>query len=284
MSTALEFNIMDYTEKKLKAHYQNNTEFNQELFLSYEFYKTRLFPFVKDQDLERLESELLESIKSQIFNGYFMAVEFLNQEDTEIGEEWFQQSAGMIAQQLPDLLRAITDNQLEEVITYEPLKKLTSWLVVNYEGVYSTLMDISLNTACMGAKWALIDEGDKRGIKLYQAQHKGILAYLDDVTFLTPDSYITNTAMNQASEVWELIHSNHNTLDKIGEVTILVVQGLESTRSYFINVSIRNTFTQEQQQEMINSIVTRVMALNDVERSQINLTGASIEEFYYFTN
>lgn len=283
MSTAKELNISDYTDKKLKAHYQNNEEFNQELFLSYEFYKSRFIPLINDHDVERLENELLTSIKSQIFNGYFMAVEFLNHVETQISDEWFQQSAGMIAQQLPDLLREITENQLEEVIAYDHLKKLASWLVVNYEGVYPTLMDISLNTACLGAKWALIDEGVKRGIKLYKPQHKGILGNLDDVTFINPESYITCTTMNQSAEVWDLIKSNHNTLDKVGEVTILAVQGSENQQAYFVNINIRNTFSQEQQQEFINSVVTRVMALNDVQRSHINLTGAAVEEFYYFT-
>lgn len=283
MSTAIELNFSNYTDKKLKAHYQNNEEFNQEIFLSYEFYKSRLIPLVKDHDVERLENELLDSIKSQIFNGYFMVVEFLNHEETQIENKWFQQSAGMIAQQIPDMLREITGNQLEEVITYDHLKKLASWLVVNYEGVYPTLMDISLNTACMGAKWALIDEGEKRELKLYEPQHKGILGNLDDVTFINPESYITCKTMNQSTEVWELIKSNRNTLDKIGEITILAVHGAENQQAYFVNVNIRNTFSQMQQEELINSIVTRVMALNDIERSQITLTGAAIEEFYYFT-
>ncbi|QCJ45479.1 hypothetical protein FAY30_26430 (plasmid) [Bacillus sp. S3] len=284
MSTTVELDISDYTDRKLKAHYQNNEGFNKDLFLVYEYYKSKLLPLVKAQDAARLENELLESIKSQIFNGYFMAVEFLNLEETQISDEWFQQSAGMIAQQLPDMLREITGNQIEEVITYDHLKKLASWLVVNYEGVYPTLMDISLNTACIGAKWALLDEGEKRGLKLYQPQQKGILANFDDVAYLNPESYITCSAMNQLSEVWELIKSNYNTLDKIGEVSILAVPGPMGQQAYFVNVNIRNTFTQEQQEELINSIVIRVMALNDVQRNQITLTGASIEEFYYFTN
>lgn len=284
MSTAVELNIVDYTDKKLRAHYQNDESFNQELYLAYEYYRSRLLHLVKEQNVERLENELFESIKSQIYNGYFMAVEFLNQEDTQIMGEWFQQSSGMIAQQLPDLLREITGNQLEEVITYDHLKKLTSWLVIQYEGVYPTLMDISLNTACIGAKWALLDEGEKRGLNLYHPHHKGILANVDDVTFLNPETYITCGTMNQASEVWEIIKSNYHTLDKIGEATILSVPGSEGQQSYFITVNIRNTLSQEQQEGLIHSIVTRVMALNDVQRNQINLTGASIEEFYYFSN
>ncbi|RHW35977.1 hypothetical protein D1B31_17975 [Neobacillus notoginsengisoli] len=284
MSNVLVVDISDYTNKKLKAHYQNNEEFNQELAISFEFYKNRFLPLVKEQDIERLERELLSSIKSQIYNGYFMAMEFLSHEDTQIEDSWFQQSHGMIAQQIPDLLRTITGNKLEDVITYEPMRKLSSWLVIDYGADYPSLMELSLNTACIGAKWALLDEGEKQGLNAYQAQYKGLLANLDDITFLDPETYITAVAMNPSVEIWEVIKSKHIQLDKIGEVTILSIKELENQSKMFVNVSLKNTFSPEEQETLLNNIVTRVMALNDVERENITLAAAMVDEFYYFTN
>lgn len=284
MTNNVKTNIFEYTDKKLRAHSQNNEDFSRELAIIFEFYKARLQQFINDEDTDRMEKELLESIKSQLFNGYFMFLEFLNSEETTVIDEWFIQSTDMIAQQLPDFLRTISGNNLDDVITNQPLKQLSSWLVMKYEGVYPFLMDISLNTACMGAKWAILDEGNKRGLKPYQSQHRGILGNLDDVTFINPQCYISCNIMNEAAEVWDIINSNYSELDKIGEVTTLSIQGEEGNESFYMNINLKNSLSQVQQQELINSLVTRLIVLKKIERTQITLTSSSVEGFYYFLN
>lgn len=122
MTNKVQDDIFAYTDKKLRAYSQNNDDFNRELAIIFEFYKARLQQFINDEDTDRMEKELLDSIKSQLFNGYFMFLEFLNNEETTVNDEWFIQSPDMIAQQLPDLLRTISGNNLDEVITNQTLK------------------------------------------------------------------------------------------------------------------------------------------------------------------
>ncbi|MEI2356285.1 hypothetical protein [Mesobacillus zeae] len=280
-----EKNIFEYTNKKLKALIQNNEDFNKELATAYEFYKTRLLQLIKDEDTEKLESELFSSIKSQIFNGYFIALEFLGDEETKIEDEWFKQSEGMIAQQLPDILRNITGNKLEEIITYDSLKNLSSWLIKKYEGVYPLLMDISLNTACIGAKWALKDEGEKRGAMCYQPRHKGILADLDEVTYINPQTYINTNIVNESAEVWDIINSNYIEMDKIGEAIVLKTSSEDKVEGrFYLSVNFKNTLSNSNQDDLIHSLLTRLMVINEVERDHLIVTAAAVEEFYYFTD
>lgn len=273
--------IFDYTQQKLKAHYQNDKEFNRELATIYEFYKIKLSSILTEDQREKMEKMLEESIKQQIFNGYYMGLELL-QSDYHFENEWFQQSEGMIAQQLPDLLRRATNNQIEEVVTDKTLQRLMTWLVVEYEGVYPLLMDISLNTACMGLKWALKDEGSKRQIDLYESSFKGMLGNLDDITFITPQSYIQLVVTNEGSEVWEIINSDYKTLEKIGEVNVVRIDAADNTDRYYLNISVKDSLSESEQKSLIEDISARVMMFNDVERAHLTLTASTVREYYSF--
>lgn len=275
-------NIFNYTDQKLKAHIQNNQDFKNELDTAFDYYRTVFMAKIKDSDRARFEKELTDSVNGQVFNGYFIIQEAFNSEGTEITDEWFQQSKGSLAQQMPDTLRDLSGNNLEEVITHEPLKKLSSWLVVEYEDVYHTLMDLSINAACVGAKWALYDEAEKRGIQLSSPQYNGLLAPLDDITFINPQHYISVAVMNDKSEVWEIVNSKYTGLEKMGEVNILEYVANEGTTAYFMNINISNSLPEEQQQEIIYTLSSEFMQRNNVQRAQMSITVALVSDFLMF--
>jgi hypothetical protein len=279
-----ERNIYDYTDQKLKAHVQNNEEFNLELANTFAYYKEKLLDIANESDNEQLEADFFNCIKSQIFNGYFMVQELLSNEETKFVDEWFLQSVGMIAQQLPEMLRIATNDDIEGIITHEPLKKLASKLVVEFEGVYPLLMDISLNTACMGAKWALIDEAEKRGISPYQPQLKGLLFHIDDAVFINPQTYLSCDITTESSEVWTVITSGYSGLDKIAEVTVIKHRGHEGSESYYMNINIKNSLSISDQEPLIDTLAIKLMAKNEIGREQLQLYASSVEEFYQINN
>lgn len=273
-------NIFKYTDQKLKAHIQNTEAFKIELDILFEYYKSMLEEKLKESDRGRFEKELTNSVNGQVFNGYFIIQEALNSEGTEITDEWFKQSKGSLAQQMPDTLRDLTGNNLEEVITHDPLKKLSSWLVVEYEGVYPILMDLSLNAACLGAKWAIYDEAEKRGMEHNSPQYNGLLAPLDDITFLNPQNYISVAVMNEKAEIWEVVNSKYNGLEKVGEVTILeYAAGGEGQLGYFMNVNVSSMLPESQQQEIIYTLSSEFLSRNELNREQLTVTVALVNDF-----
>lgn len=274
-------NLFEQTDQMLKAHYQDNQGFNSDVVTSHEYYQDKLFQIVNEGDKQRIEGSLFQSIKSQIFNGYFMINELL--QNVTIEDEWLTQSKGMIAQQIPEMLLRATNNDLDGIITLNPLNAMASWLVTEYEGIYPLLMDISLNTACIGAKWALIDEAEKRGVSLYQPQHLGMLGYIDDVTYIYPSAYMVCDVSNETSELWSIIYSGYNGYDKLAEVAILksVKSGLEL---YHMNININNRFSIDEQQNLIDNLAIRLMQTNKLERSQLILAASSVTEFYVINN
>lgn len=273
--------IYKYTDQKLKAHVQNTPGFLGELDNLFEHYKFILQPKIKEADYGTLDTSLNEAVNGQVFNGYFMFQEFLNADDTEIADEWFQNSKGAIAQEMPSLLRNITGGNIEEVITNNPLKKMASWLVAAYEDVFPTLMDLSLNAACMGAKWAVYDEAEKRGIIHYNPQTNGKLAFLDDVSFINPESFIIMTAVNEKSEIWEIIKSYSHDYEKIGEVTLLETAGNPDAPKYYMNISIISNLPEGQQEGVVYTLSSMFLERQNADREQLTLTVSMVNEFLY---
>lgn len=282
MTQTTEINTYEYTQKKLKAHQQNNQEFNIDLATIYEFYKNRLLQYVQQDKVEKMENMLFAGIQSQIFNGYFMAMELMQNSESIFEDDWFKQAEGVIAQQIPDMLRVGSNNNLEEVITMDSLREMIKWMVIEYEGVYPTLMDISLNTACLGALWAFKGEANKRGIDFYKSQHKGLLASLDDITFINPQNYLSLAAVNNLSEVWEIINSDYRGLDKIGEVTVLVVGNGDSEESLFLNTSIKTSLTDLERDNLLDQIVTRAIVMNTLDREKITVNLAQVDSYFQY--
>jgi hypothetical protein len=281
MNTSSNNEIYQYTDQKLLAHYQNNQEFNRQLAILNNYYYERLLKIVKIQDKTRLESELFASIKGQIFNGYFMVQELLANPEITIDNEWFKQTEGMITQQIPSILKDAIGENYEEVITNQKLKNLAGWLISEYEGVYPLLMDISLNSACFGAKWALLDEGVKRNLSLTNSQNNGLLGHVDDLTFISPQHYIQCISTNNESEMWEILNSRMKDIEKIGEVAIFRIPSeLENVDNVLLHLYLSEELSETEQQQLINIISSRISTLNNVELNQILIRIATIKDFF----
>jgi hypothetical protein len=285
MNTASNNDIYQYTDQKLLAHYQNNQEFNRQLAILNNYYYEQLLKIVKIQEKPRLETELFASIKGQIFNGYFMVQELLANPEISIDNEWFTQTKGMITQQIPSILKDAIGENYEEVITDHKLKKLAGWLISEYEGVYPLLMDISLNSACFGANWALLDEGAKRNVTVATSQNKGLLGCVDDLTFISPQHYIQCISTTNGSEMWEILNSRMKDIEKIGEVVIFrIATELENVDNVLLNLYLSEELSETEQQQLINIITSRISTINNLELNQIIIRIAIIKDFYELSN
>lgn len=275
--------IYRYTGQKLKANFENVPEFNAEVVTAFEYYKTRLLSRTNPDDHDEIENQLFESVKAQIFNGYFMGLEILN--EIQIEDEWFGNSEGTIAAQIPDLLRQATDNKIEDIVTIEPMRNLISWLITEYEDIFDFLLNISFNCACLGTKWAFLDEGDKRGIKPFEPNQNGLLAVLDSFTYINPETFLDPLVADKNCEVWNILKSDYRQIDKVGEVTVIKFLHNNATDAYYLNISIRNDYTVSEQQQLMTEIAAQLKLMNEeIERENIILNASSVEDFFLIDN
>ncbi|MDA6131490.1 hypothetical protein OSK38_29490, partial [Escherichia coli] len=78
-------------------------------------------------------------------------------------------------------------------------------------------------------------------------------------------NYLSLTAVNSLSEVWEIINSDYRGLDKIGEVTVLAVDIGDSEKGLFLNISIKTSLTDLEQDNLLDQIVTRAVVMNTLD-------------------
>lgn len=282
MTTINKDELWNYTGQKLKAHYQNNEDLSNQIGNLLGYYSERFKGIVKDSELGTLENELYKCIKTQIFNGYFIIQEFLNNDETVFTNEWFTQTENMIAQQIPEFLRTVSGDNREEILLTDTVKNLSSKLLIKYEGVYPILTDLALNASSLGAKRALLDEADKRGVNLSKSQYNGIFGSLDDITYLDPQIYINCLVAYPNTEMWEIIDSSYHDYRYLGELTVFV-QEVEEKPIYMCNIYIKEAIPEMQLQYLINAIQIRLTVRCDIDPvSQLNIRVATISNFYNY--
>lgn len=276
MTTKTTEEIYNYTENRLKAHYQNDSSINEELSNLLSYYNLMLDERVKDEDKGRLKDELFQTITQQIFNGYFIVVEILNLAKEEIPDDNLKQPIGILTQQIPDLLRSVTGENYESTITHEPFRKLSSWLITEYEGIYPLLMDLALNTAVVGSKWAFLDERDKRGLVEETQMEMTLFADPINVTYLNPETYITADIINENAELWTITKTRWNGFDKVGEITIIKTV-LKEVR---LNISIKANIAKAERNIIIDRVIQKVTDSNLIQDTKITITITSANEYF----
>ncbi|MGN7299752.1 hypothetical protein [Ferdinandcohnia sp. SAFN-114] len=273
--------IFQYTEQKLTSHFQNNIKFNQQFFVLTEFYKNKFNGLIKQEDEQIFGEMLFQCSKSQIFNGYFIMRELLLNNQETLSDEWFAQSEGILTEQLPGIIREAAQHDFDNIIIEDEMKRLIRWAITRYEDVYSTLHQISFDLVCYGAKQAVIDERDKKGIQTNEALN-GLLGAVNDLNFISPQSYLTCNAKPSESEIWTLSwwSSIQTTDNKVGEVTVLAIP-LENTTQYALNIYLSKRLPEHERSSVI-SIVLANLIENGIAREDIVMSYALVEEFYIF--
>lgn len=283
MGNIKEMNLYEYTEQKIMSHYQNNPEFNKTFIRMERYYQTKLAFNVKESHLEKFKELFFSGSKAQFFNGYFIIQELLSKEDTQIEDDWLTQPEGYITQQIPQLIRDIT-NEEDEVIYSPDMRKFKMWMITTYEDVLNDLNQTAFDILCHGAKQALLDLRDKRGLEPFDEKESiGILSNFKDFNFITPQVFLDIHLPSQTMESWNLhFWDSINTSDiKAGEVTLITIT--EDVKIiYDLNILLSTRISENERGVIIESILFSVMERNDIPRENIMLRYATVEDFYVF--
>ncbi|PGT82206.1 hypothetical protein [Bacillus sp. AFS040349] len=272
-----------YTEQKLKAHFQNNSEFNASFAVMFDFYRKKFSHIIEEKNKSTFEDRLFTSAKGQYFNGYFMIREMLSHEETQIQNEWLAQPEGIITEEIPQLIKNITGSNFDEVILTEPMQQFTMWAITQYEDILAALNQLAFDIVCLGAKQAILDERDTRGLSEHKSSLEGLLGGVDRATFITPQHFLTCDVKTSETEIWTL--SWWSALDKLdnkaGEVTIVrIIQENESR--YALNVYLSSQVPEHERNLILEQTLTSLMERNEIAREDVTVNFAVVSDFYIF--
>ncbi|MDC3424288.1 hypothetical protein NC797_07170 [Aquibacillus sp. 3ASR75-11] len=281
IETANKEDLFTYTEKKLSSHFQNSGEFNRFFKVMYDYYSNKLNVFIKVEDKEVYESKLFQSAKSQFFNGYYIVREFLADENTNLPDEWLSQPEGFITEEIPGIIKSAAGNNFEEVILSEDMHNLILWAVTRYEDLHALLKQTAFDIVCLGAKQAILDERDNKGIPKPQTAIPGLLGDFDDFMFLTPQHYFQAEVKTDETEIWSLNwwSSLAKEDSKAGEVTLIKIPG-ENNVQYALNLYLTKEIDEHERERILALLLMTLMDKNDIPRNDIMVRFAVVEDFY----
>lgn len=278
--------ILTYTENKLKVLFQNDREFNLQFMIMFEFYRKKFNQNIKETYREEFKDRFFKVAKSQFFSGYFIIREYLTYDSSFISNEWLEQKEGLITEQIPELIRQISSGDYEEIIVTAETKQFTGWAIRTFENVLTLIKQASFDIACLGARQALLDERDLRNIESLEETNQGLLAPYNDLSFVSPQTYLSLSVITDEVEKWDLNWWNalnkQNT--KNGEINITRIFSGDRVEdsTYLMDVYLSVELNETEYTMLLESILALFMERSKVPRENIQLNFARIEEFYIF--
>jgi len=295
--------INEYTQEKLTYHFKNNDKFVEDFATMFYFYSSKFNHIVSEEYLEEFENMLYESAKSQYYNGYYIAREFIEHEETVIPNEWLSKTEGIIKEQIPSMLFEAGGGEFHEIIRTETSQKLVRWCITKFEDIRGLLQEAFVDITLLGSLRAFLDEKETRGVLTTSDQNKelqGLLASYTDLYFVDPQKYLMCLLHNQGSETWEIhLWSSLQLLNtKIGEVTLHNLNRNDLTSMYnhlpvyegtpvemannekiYVSISILELMNEGEINALVDNVVKSIEIRNGISQDNIALTVSIISRY-----
>lgn len=281
MESLTEKDLTQYASDKLRAHFENDSTFLEEFMETLGFYSLKFHRFFKtEEDLKEFNDALYQMSKSQIFQGYYLMLEIIHDEGTDLPAEFFNRPDGYIRQDAPMLLRQALGDALKDVVKTDNTQKFTMWLIKRFEDVYDLIDQTIYDLASLGSFQALLDERAKRNITLDVEPQEMLLGDAGDLIVLNPQIQMVATGKSDTFESWVFqFWSTHTNSDKIGEVVILSFLDSDKLR-YLLNIQIHESISEIERESMVEKISILLAARNDVKKEDIQIQLAVVKDFY----
>ncbi|KAA6446890.1 hypothetical protein [Bacillus swezeyi] len=276
MNKSIYNEVYSYTDKKLKAHFQDNREFTHKFAVMSNFYMSRFQKF-SGRDKETFEDKLFDMFKSQFFTGYFLIREFLSYEDNKFEDQFLTQPIGYLTKEVPGLIKEITGDNYETALHGKILNNVLSWAIQRYEDVRSIILDTAHEIAYLGALQAILDEKEIKSLETVQNSVEGILGTLNDALFLKPSYFAHVIELNESAENWNIYSWGDE--DKLGEITVLKLIG-DGRPHFSINIRLKDVFDEDELKDLIQTLSAQLMDRHTVEYEQLTIHLSEIRDFY----
>lgn len=291
--------LHEYCSEKLTNHFENSNYFMKEFAEMYSFYLKKFNHIVTEDYMEDFKDKLYESAKTQFYNGYFIAREFIDHDETTIPDEWLLSPDGILKEQIPHMLFEAGAGDFNEIIRTATAQKLVSWSITKFEDIRGLLQQTFIDITLLGSWRAFKDERDTRGLSRPIQEHTSFLAEYNDLLFLDPQKYLMCLMKNDGSETWEihLWSSLQVPETKIGEVSIhkLTTSNLSVMSNFpaydnapeamanheklYVSISVLQSNNEEEIDALINNIVLRIVDQNNLEMNNIALSTSLINRY-----
>lgn len=270
------------TSEILQSHFETNQEFRDEFSGYIYFYAQKFKTQLREEQHDEFERIFEEVCKSQFFQGYYLMLEILRDEDTNLPQEFLEQPIGVLTNEVPSMLRKAYQETLKEIIRTAPTQKYVMWMITNYENIYDLVNQVIFDITCLGSRKALLDERLKRDIQ-EKEESKTLLGNGYDLNFITPQTYMKLQTLNSQVETWD-IHwwsTINNERERVGDITAIIINTPnEEVNGYILNIQMLNIIADHEITAFSQKIAYRFSNRNQIPLPNILVNVSVVEEFY----
>ncbi len=273
--------LSKYTNLKLTSHFENNLTFKAQFYFMEEYYLSKFIPIIKETDQDEFISLFNKSVKSQYYTGYYMIRELLEIEGTNL-DEGLTQLEGYLTEEIPHLIKQATGHNFDEAIISEDMQKMILWGITKYEDIRTLLKQTAFDIVCLGAKQALLDERDNKGMEKEENHLKGLIGSIYDYDFIVPQLFLGDPLVSEGVELWPVMwwSSIKEDSKQAGEV-IIGKFNTDGESYYQLKIYLKSVVSEREMQYISTMLLTRMME-NNIERDKITLSLAVVDDFYTF--
>ncbi|NLP52184.1 hypothetical protein [Bacillus sp. RO1] len=270
------------TSEILQSHFETNQEFRDEFSGYIYFYAQKFKKQLREEQHDEFERIFEEVCKSQFFQGYYLMLEILRDEDTNLPQEFLEQPIGVLTNEVPSMLRKAYQETLKEIIRTAPTQKYVMWMITNYENIYDLVNQVIFDITCLGSRKALLDERLKRDIQEIK-ESKTLLGNGYDLNFITPQTYIKLQTINSQVETWD-IHwwsTVNDERERVGDITAIAINTPnEEVNGYILNIQMLNIIADHEITSFSQKIAYRFSNRNQIPLPNVLVNVSVVEEFY----
>ncbi|WP_368502719.1 hypothetical protein AB3N04_01070 (plasmid) [Alkalihalophilus sp. As8PL] len=214
---------VEVSQERLR-HLNNNDEHFHNHLQRTHYYFLAKFDHVYDVEVDAEFSVEFESYAADlIFQGYYLVLELLDDENTSVPADFLTLPNGRIKEMTFSILNGATEDLLN-LLKNKDNSEFDKKLISSTENIASFLTQLKIDYACIGAAQALIDERYNRDLIIQEEPkeaYRGILTRSDDLFSVDPQKYLVCIASSPHGEVWRLYTSSTLPQSRVlGEVRI----------------------------------------------------------------
>ncbi|MFE7064200.1 hypothetical protein ACFVAD_18885 [Sutcliffiella sp. NPDC057660] len=265
----------------LQTHFERNKDFRDEFMGYIYFYSQKFLHILKEEYHSEFEKVFEEVTKSQFYQGYYLMLEIINDNETVIQPEFLTQPIGYLTNEVPGMLNEGFKGKLKDIIRTSITQNFVLWMITKFEDVFDLLNQVIYDITCLGARQALIDERNKLEENT-SAQNQCWLGDGYDYNFISPQAYIILKTKTPQIESWDIQWwSTLNNSRKIGEVTALhVVTPEEEINGYILNIQISKQMAESEIMNAARLLSTILSTRNNIEFSDMLINVSIVEESF----
>lgn len=273
--------LIKKVDERLNLMLENDSRFQSELQYIQAFYLRKFQNIIKEEDKNEFNEWLQKSMMAQYHNGYLMIEQYYNDENAYIEETIFTQPEGIFTDNVPRILKEITQPvteqgiTLEEIVNAKTTHELIMWSLEKYEDLRPVLKQMSYDITCLGARQALINKGNELGLeRLPMETEQRKLGNIGDFEFVNPQMYMSIKYVSSNMEYWDINYwsTNLKNIKKVGEVLLISEpEYIETKIKHSYNLQMLSTTLNNEIDQVANTHMAKLLNIADPSEIEYNL-------------